>query len=301
MEAQVGINTPTPDPSSILDIVSNTKGVLLPRMTSAERNAINAPVAGLLVFDTSMRKFSGYDGTQWTQNVFGTKWETTGNSGTDPNINFLGTTDNKDLSIITNNALAMTVKSSGQIRMEGLISLNVPRLTVDRPLQESSIPSIVASVDNGPDSAYPVNIITENLVGGSSGNLGRVFGNYAFALNGGNAVNGISQGGMSYVYSANTSVPNSLLFYAGGSPATEKDTSKEVMFLGSNKSIYIGYPSWLPMSTGSYPQSKVNVAGGDVYISNIGSGVIMTSPSGNCFRLTIDNTGAIASISVPCP
>ncbi len=41
--AQVGIGTETPDPSSILDMQSTTQGLLAPRMTATERNAIVSP------------------------------------------------------------------------------------------------------------------------------------------------------------------------------------------------------------------------------------------------------------------
>ena len=39
----VGIGTTTPDASAQLDIVSTTKGLLIPRMTKTERNAIATP------------------------------------------------------------------------------------------------------------------------------------------------------------------------------------------------------------------------------------------------------------------
>ncbi|HQP05159.1 MAG TPA: hypothetical protein PLP11_11215, partial [Bacteroidales bacterium] len=44
--------THTPDPSSILDIYSVNKGLLIPRMTSLQRMAIINPADGLMVFDT---------------------------------------------------------------------------------------------------------------------------------------------------------------------------------------------------------------------------------------------------------
>jgi len=43
----VGIGTPTPDASSILELNSTTKGFLAPRMTTAERLAIATPAIGL--------------------------------------------------------------------------------------------------------------------------------------------------------------------------------------------------------------------------------------------------------------
>lgn len=59
--AQVGINTTTPDPSSMLDVSSTTKGMLTPRMTTAQKNAITTPANGLLVYDTDYKEFSYYD------------------------------------------------------------------------------------------------------------------------------------------------------------------------------------------------------------------------------------------------
>ena len=52
--SQVGINTDgsSPDNSAILDIKSNLKGVLIPRVTQAQRTAIPGPANGLMVFQT---------------------------------------------------------------------------------------------------------------------------------------------------------------------------------------------------------------------------------------------------------
>ena len=48
----VGINTTTPDASAALDIVSTSQGLLPPRMTMAQRNAISGPVDGLVIYQT---------------------------------------------------------------------------------------------------------------------------------------------------------------------------------------------------------------------------------------------------------
>ncbi|HPS61590.1 MAG TPA: hypothetical protein PLK82_00945, partial [Bacteroidales bacterium] len=52
--AQVGINSDnsTPDPSAMLDVKSNSRGFLPPRMTHAEIEAIASPVDGLIVYCT---------------------------------------------------------------------------------------------------------------------------------------------------------------------------------------------------------------------------------------------------------
>jgi len=53
INAQQGIGTNNPDPSSILEIASTTKGLLIPRMTSAELEDIDVPVQGLMVYCTT--------------------------------------------------------------------------------------------------------------------------------------------------------------------------------------------------------------------------------------------------------
>ena len=63
--AQVGINTSSPDPSSVLDIVSTTSGMLAPRRTTVQRNAIASPANGLLVYDTDLGLFYFYDNSSW--------------------------------------------------------------------------------------------------------------------------------------------------------------------------------------------------------------------------------------------
>lgn len=61
----VGIGTNTPNNSALLDIASTTKGLLIPRMTTAQRSLVGTPAIGLLVFDTDTKTIWAYDGTAW--------------------------------------------------------------------------------------------------------------------------------------------------------------------------------------------------------------------------------------------
>ena len=65
--AQVGINTDSPDASAALDITSTTGGLLMPRMTNAQRLAIETPAAGLIVYVTDFDEgtFMFHNGTIW--------------------------------------------------------------------------------------------------------------------------------------------------------------------------------------------------------------------------------------------
>lgn len=66
--AQVGINNDNsiPDPSAMLDVKSTDKGLLVPRMDSAQRVIITSPATGLLVYQTDGADgFYFYNGTVW--------------------------------------------------------------------------------------------------------------------------------------------------------------------------------------------------------------------------------------------
>ena len=66
--SQVAINSDGSDPdnSAMLDVNSTSKGILVPRMTSAQRTAIAGPATGLLVYQTdNPNGFYFYNGTSW--------------------------------------------------------------------------------------------------------------------------------------------------------------------------------------------------------------------------------------------
>ena len=67
----VGIGTTTPHESSIVDISSVEKGLLVPRMNTLQRLGINPTTGsdGLLVYDTDLDQFWYWDGTQWVQST----------------------------------------------------------------------------------------------------------------------------------------------------------------------------------------------------------------------------------------
>lgn len=72
-----GIGTTTPDVSSLLEIKSTNKGLLIPRMTQTQRNAIASPAKGLLIYQTDKNPgFYYYDGSSWNGSAY---WKKSGN------------------------------------------------------------------------------------------------------------------------------------------------------------------------------------------------------------------------------
>jgi hypothetical protein len=61
----VGIGTSNPNSSAQLDVFSTSKGLLAPRMTTIQKNAIATPAAGLMVYDTNLSAFYFYNGSTW--------------------------------------------------------------------------------------------------------------------------------------------------------------------------------------------------------------------------------------------
>lgn len=61
----VAIGALNPAASAILDLSSTTRGFLPPRMTTAERNAIVAPAAGLTIYNTTTEQLNTFNGANW--------------------------------------------------------------------------------------------------------------------------------------------------------------------------------------------------------------------------------------------
>jgi hypothetical protein len=75
--AQVGIGTTTPDLSSVLDISSTSQGLLMPRLTTTQRDLIASPAAGLLIYNTTSNDGELNIGTPLVPNWVGIKSQET--------------------------------------------------------------------------------------------------------------------------------------------------------------------------------------------------------------------------------
>lgn len=68
-------------------------------------------------------------------------------------------------------------------------------------------------------------------------------------------------------------------------------------FVGANSSSNTGF---VGIGTDT-PASKLTIENGDVYLPDSNNGVILTSPGGACFRITVDNIGTLQSTPITCP
>jgi trimeric autotransporter adhesin len=117
----IGIGTVSPDASARLDITATDKGILIPRVSITNVSSaapVTSPAAGLLIWNTNAAITGGsgigfyyWDGIQWQNILSNTKgWNLTGNGGTNPALQFFGTTDNQPLNFRVNNLPAGNVE-----------------------------------------------------------------------------------------------------------------------------------------------------------------------------------------------
>ncbi len=140
---QVGVNTTSPDPSAVLDVFSNEQGVLLPQLTTVQRDAIVSPANGLLIYNTDGNEFEYNFGSPtapvWQviantgasgnigDSVKYSNTDVTTNINADPAINapLLGTLNwNDDLTLYSANTTTnqITVNQAGRYR----VIVNIP-------------------------------------------------------------------------------------------------------------------------------------------------------------------------------
>lgn len=115
-------NGGAPDPSAMLDVnitslsAIGKQGMLFPRTTRAQRDAIPAPADGLMIYETDVAPgFWYYDAEASAWVPWGAPpWRTTGNAGTDPMKHFLGTIDAEPFIMRSNGACGIRITTLGQ-------------------------------------------------------------------------------------------------------------------------------------------------------------------------------------------
>jgi len=67
--SQIAINADgsAPDHSAMLDVKSTDRGLLIPRISTLDRNQIPSPATGLMIYNTTTNQFNFYNGSYWYQ------------------------------------------------------------------------------------------------------------------------------------------------------------------------------------------------------------------------------------------
>jgi len=179
----VGMGTSAPNASAQLELADTDRGILVNRVALTATN-VAAPVAspsnGLLVYNTAnassgstevLPGFYYWDSGRWIAmgGTGGRDWSLEGNAGTDPNINFIGTTDASDLVIRTTDTERIRILDAGMVGLG-----NAP------------FANVMLRVNDGTNT-QPFGIVAENSVGGGASV-------YGVDYNSGVAVRGESTG-----------------------------------------------------------------------------------------------------------
>ena len=178
----VALNTDgsTANTSSILDIKSTTKGILVPRLSKLEKNTIATPAMGLLIFQNAPDSigFHYYDGAKWiwilgNNNIDTLAWKTNGNAnGT---TKFIGTTDNQPLRFRINSIWAGQIDNIRRNVSLGLNSGSTAGIA-NISIGNASLKTVNIGLYNIAigDSALPSNFIGSKNIGIGSNSLYKI-------------------------------------------------------------------------------------------------------------------------------
>jgi hypothetical protein len=152
----VGINATgtLPDPKAMLDISSTSSGLLIPRMTTAQRDAITAPAMGLQVFNLTTN----------TLDIFrGTKWEAVGY--TDPTSSVVNVTTLSDLPAPSGGVITLVpgkiYSFSGLVNIgTNYLNLNGAALRGNNPVGDGLLSSVSGAVLRSTDQ----HVFLQNLL-----------------------------------------------------------------------------------------------------------------------------------------
>lgn len=170
-KGNVGIGTKEPDQSAILDLSSSNKGFLVPRLTLKERENIQSPAQGLIIYQKdNLTGFYYYEDDQWkplgrvdAQNLFASDpndWSFTGNSI--PNGAFLGTTNARALAFKVNNIGAGYIHPSNRSTFLGLYSGELNSGNDNTAMGYSSLAANTSGYSN---IALGMNALSKNTIG----------------------------------------------------------------------------------------------------------------------------------------
>lgn len=324
VEAQaqtVGIGT-AGDTNAALDISSGTsasKGLLIPRMTQAQRTAVTTTTEGMLVYQTN--------GTQpgfwyFTDNAWmalpsgvasGAGWLRTGNSGTDPGVNpgvqgttspgtsFVGTTDNQDLVLRTGNTERLRITTDGSLYSRSTFGLILN--ANDAPLITRGWDKFTSGDYNG-IGRWGLFMRASQLTSGIPDDGGKSFGWVTWNINStvsktlmtltqtGNLGIGLSGDAASTrlsISGTGTGNPNTTgAGQSGGHIARFRDNGNVSLDLGSSGSTGTWLQSTNPTDLSANYTLRLNPNGG-----NVGIGTGTAAPTST---LTVGGTTAVAVV-----
>lgn len=158
--AQVGIGTNTPDASSVLDLSATNKGLLLPRLTTTQRNAsdgILSPAGGIVIYDsTSNCLLISLENGKWKNACTGDEVSTTSGTTSSTAKTAIGITsaldNNTILEVVSNSKGVLLPRATADLAsVTGMLYYN----TTDNSIRLYNGTSWVTLLANAGDAPYP--------------------------------------------------------------------------------------------------------------------------------------------------
>jgi trimeric autotransporter adhesin len=255
----VGIGTNAPQASAMLDISDTAKGILIPRLTLQQRNAIASPAKGLMLFVTTDSSFYFFDGNWKRMSAANEGWSINGNNNTDTG-HFIGTIHNASLRFRVNNIKAGEIDAALGNTSMGIKSLHANFLGLL-------------------NTAVGFNSMRDNI----NGRVNTAFGAEALPVNTGGSENtaiGVSALSQNTVGFFNTAVGSSAMrANTTGSFNTAIGRTADVSVGNLSNATAIGF--------GAVVNASNKIRLGNTAVSAIEGQVPFTTPSDGRFKINI--------------
>ncbi|MGE8432587.1 hypothetical protein [Chryseobacterium joostei] len=176
-QAQVGINTTTPNSSSVLDIVGSNKGLLIPRIAltgSSDTVTVPLPANSLMIYNTAAVNdvqpgyyYWSITAGRWTKvlddlkPIVMTGWSLTGNSGMVNGVNFIGTSDNVDVIFKRNNIVSGVLNTTNTIF--GVNSLTANTIGLNNTAVGTN--NLISNTSGSMNTAIGAEVLSSNKTG----------------------------------------------------------------------------------------------------------------------------------------
>ena len=274
-EGDVMIGGTVSDPSGIFELISTTKGFLLPRMTEVQRDAVVSPASALMIFNTDSGEFQYWDADtdQWeifvtSVNLSDFGWLITGNeeltTWNGSSGNFLGTTGD--------NALVLMTQEEQEIQFW---TNNMQRALF------SSDGNFLPDTNNTYSLGTDTNRWSEVFVAGGSVHIGDTVGTREMIL-GYQEVNGTTTGTIGVNGTPSMNITTTEVNFTGNTDVDGTLTVDDITTLTGNVDAMNGLDV-----TGA----DLTVGGAEFIVNNIGNTVIGGT-------LTVDNATTLSGLDV---
>ena len=278
--AQVGIGTTTPDASSALDVSSTSKGLLMPRLTTTERNNISLPATGLMIFNTTLNDGQVNIGTSSVPSWIGIK-------GQDVSL-IDSVTEGDNISTKSTSDLLVPGMTVSPIPGTYLVLFNAQHKSVADRLPFSSAQGVNDTASLYEElMAYPGGVPHDLDLGS-----GEILSPGVYDVGGAPSITG------TLTLAGGTATPDPV-FIIRGSGAFTTGVGAIVLLTGNAKPENIFWVCGAAMSTGANTTMKGTMLGGGVGAGALSLGVGTNLEGRMLTKLGALSLGANVIISVP--